>query len=157
MDDIKLVTKTTLGSPDVPSQPGNPNEYFGEQSNDIQFNKINDFDTLSGTEKLKQDINKILLTERGANTNFPLYGTILQSLIGEKNNFDFIKAKIKDEIIGALQVLQFINKENPNDDEQLDTLELLRIQQLTSDQIEIQLSVTTVSGKSVSTGLTISA
>jgi phage baseplate assembly protein W len=155
MDDIKLITRRQLGQPSEPSQPGNPSEFFGEQSNDIQLNKINDFDTLSGVEKLKQDINKIILTERGTHPTFELYGTILQSLIGSKNNFDFLKAKIKDEVIGALQVLQFINKENPNEDEQLETLELLRIQQLTTDQIEIQLSVITISGKRVSTGIVI--
>lgn len=153
MSDFKLVTKRTLGTPDYPPQPGNPNEYFGEQSNDIQLDTVNDFAQVSGTVKLTQDINKILLTAVGANTNFPLYGTTLQSLIGSKNNFDFLQANIKDQIIGALQVLVFVNQNNPNNDEVPNILNTLAINQIDSNSIEIILAVTTLSGKSVSTGL----
>lgn len=155
MSDLKLVTKRTLGTPDYPPQPGNPNEYFGEQSNDIQLDTVNDFDLVSGTIKLTQDINKILLTAVGTNTNFPLYGTTLQDLIGSKNSFEFLQATIKDQIIGALQVLAYVNQNNTNEDEIPNILNILEINQLTSDTIEIILAVTTLSGKSVSTGLTV--
>jgi hypothetical protein len=139
MSDIKLITKRQPGQTPVPPQSGNPPEYFGEETNDLQLNSINDLDIVSGLTKLKQDINKILLTERGENTLFPLYGTELQSMVGGKVNPDTIKAKIKDEIIGGLQTLQFINRDNPNLDEQPEILELLDIQ----------------SNKRVSTGVTV--
>jgi len=153
MSDLKLVTKRLLGTPEYPPQLGNPNEYFGEQSNDIQLDNVNDFALISGTVKLTQDINKILLTAAGANTNFSLYGTTLQDLIGSKNSFDFLKANIRDQVIGALQVLVFVNQNNPNGDEVPNILNTLAINQLDSNSIEIILSVTTLSGKSVSTGL----
>ena len=156
MSDFKLTTKNIPGINPVPFQSGNPSEFFGEESNDLQLNKINDLDLVSGLEKLKQDINKILLTERGENTLFPLYGTELQSTVGDKVNPDIIRAKLKDEIISGLQTLQFINRENPNSDEKPETLEILDIQQIETGQFEIQVSVITASNQRVSTGTIIS-
>lgn len=156
MADLKLTTKRIPGIDSSPIQPGNPPEFFGEESNDLQLNTINDLDTVSGLDKLKQDINKILLTERGENTLFPLYGTELQSTIGGKVNPDTIRAKLKDEIVGGLQVLQFINRDNTNLDEVPETLEILDIQQLDTDTFEIQVSVITASNQRVSTGITVS-
>jgi hypothetical protein len=154
-DDLKLITKRKLGNPELPLQNGSPSEFFGEQSNDIQLSLLNDFEAVTGLDKLKQDINKILLTNRGSNSSFPLYGTDLQSLIGSKTNFQFIKAKVKDEVIGALQVLQYLNKDNPNPDEKPAVFEFLKIQQLNIDQVEIQISVITESNKRVSTGIVV--
>ena len=156
MADLKLTTKKVPGIDPVPPQSGNPTEFFGEESNDLQLNSINDLHVVSGLEKLRQDINKILLTERGNNTLFPLYGTELQSLVGGKVNPDIIRAKIKDEVIGGLQTLQFINRDNPNLDEQPEILELLDIQQIDDTQFEVQLSVITASNKSITTGITVS-
>lgn len=153
--DFKLATKFDPLNPPIPAQPGDPNYYFGEQSNDLQFNMVNDLDTVEGIEKLKQDINKILLTERGTNTNFPLYGTALQTLIGNKVNFQVLKAKVHDEVVSALQVLQFINVNNPNPDEKPDTLEFLSIEQPSVSEIDITLNVITESGKRLVTGLTL--
>src|SRR5581483_9917739 len=99
MADLRLSTKRQLGELAMPPQVGTPDQYFGEQSNDIQLSAISDFDTVSGLEKLKQDINKILLTEFGANTLFPLYGSKLQGLIGTKNDINLVKATIKDTLI----------------------------------------------------------
>ena len=153
--DFKLTTKRSAGVEPVPPQPTNPDEFFGESSNDLQFSMVNDIDTVEGLDKLKQDINKILLTERGANTNFPLYGSALQTLIGNKVNFQVLKAKIKDEIISSLQVLQFINKDNPNPDEKPDTLEFLSIEQPSVEEIEVKINVITESGKRLVTGFTL--
>jgi len=157
MADLKITTKKTLGTPSSPEQRGDPNEFFGEQTNDLQIDTLSDFASIEGIEKLKQDIKKILLTERGENDLFPLYGTNLQTLIGGKINFENIRARIKTEIVEALQVLQFINRENPNEDEQPDILESIRVEQIDPTSFDIQLSVKTVSGKSVSTGLIVTA
>jgi hypothetical protein len=151
--DFKLTTKRSLGVEPVPPQPTNPDEFFGESSNDLQWDPVNDVDTISGVDKLKQDINKILLTERGTNTNFPLYGSALQTFIGNKVNFQVLKAKVHDEVVSALQVLQFINKDNPNPDEKPDTLEFLSIEQPSVDQIEVKINVITESGKRLVTGI----
>ena len=119
------------------------------------FDTVNDLEKLTGLVKLKQDINKILLTVIGNNIGNELYGTELQTYVGNKINLDYTKAKIKDDVIGALQVLQFINKENDNLDEIPDILQFLGITELNSNEFQIQLSVTTASGKNVSTGLTV--
>lgn len=156
-DDLKLITRKIQGTNELPLQNGSPSEFFGEQSNDIQLSVLNDFETISGLDKLKQDINKILLTVKQANTFFPLYGTELQTMIGGKVNIQFIKAKLKDEITGALQVLQFINKDNPNLDERPSIFEFLKVEQLAIDQFEIQVSVITESNKRVATGVVIAA
>lgn len=157
MSDLLLATKRAPGTEPVPIQNAkNISEFFGEQSNDLQLNSINDLAIVSGLEKLRQDINKILLTERGTNSLFELYGTELQSLIGGKINPDVIRAKIKDEVIGGLQTLQFLNRDNPNADERPEVLELLDIQQIDTTQFEIKLSVITASNKSITTGIVIS-
>lgn len=153
--DLKLTTKYILGTDPVPPQPGNPSEYFGEASNDLQFDSINDFATVSGLTKLKQDIQKILLTEKGANTLFPLYGTDISTLVGQKVDINFIRAKLKQQIIDALKVLQYINRENPNLDEQLDTLQSISIEEISAGVIEVQLTVITASSKNLSTGFVI--
>jgi hypothetical protein len=153
MSDLKLITARQPGIQEAPTQEGQPDEFFGEQSNDLQLDSINDFATISGIDKLKQDINKIMLTERGTNTNFPLYGTTLQSMIGTKVNFLNLKAKVKDEIISSLQILQFINKDNPDPDERLDTLEFLSIEQPSIDSLDIKINVITESGKRIATGV----
>lgn len=150
MSDLKLTTKRVPGIDPNPPQIGNPSEYFGEQSNDIQLNSINDFAIISGTEKLKQDINKIFMTEAGQNIDFTVYGTALQSVIGNKINLDEARARIRSEIESALEVLLLLNENNPNQDEIPDVFESLSVEEINIGQFEVRLSVITRSGKRVS-------
>jgi hypothetical protein len=151
MPDLKLSTKVPPGGEPIPQQNWPVSEYFGEQSNDLQLNAVNDLALVSGTEKLRQDLNKIFLTELGANRNFPIFGTILNGLVGEKVNFDAIRAKIRDEVQGALETMKFINEENPNDDEVPETFESLSVEQLDLGKFEARVTVITRSGKRIST------
>ncbi len=150
MADLKLVTKSIPNVEANPPQNGNPTEFFGEQSNDLQLNVVNDFDTISGIDKLKQDLNKILLTELGKNTNVDIYGTEINGLIGTKADFNELRARIKDQVSTALKVLEFLNRENTNDDEVPDVFETLAVEKLSNNGFEIQISVITRSGKRVS-------
>ena len=147
MSDIKIITEAVSSSLPNPPQPGNPSEYFGEQSNDLQLNNVNDLAILSGVDKLIQDMNKILLTEVGANTNFEIYGTDLQSLIGNKTNIEEIKAHLKDQVETALAVLILVNADNPNDDEVPNIFESLSVQQLDLGKFQVNVCVITRSGK----------
>lgn len=174
MGDIKLNTKRkALGLSIAPGQelrqnqlvsPGQgqsksnpePDEFFGEETNDIQLNNLNDFDIISGTEKLKQDINKILLTELGRNQNFDLYGSGLQSLIGSKFNADFLRAKIENEIVSSLEILNFINRDNEDLDEVPKTLKTLEINEIQTG-FEVILTVVTESDKLVTTSVVITS
>lgn len=150
MADLKLSTKRIPGIDPVPYQIGNPSEYFGEQTNDLQLNSINDFDITSGLTKLKQDINKILMTEIGKNSNFTIYGTELQTAIGKKANFDEIRAIIRSSIESALEVLLFVNTDNTNEDEIPDVLESISVEEISLGQYEVRISVIARSGKRVS-------
>lgn len=150
MADLKIITKVTPGDTLYQEQPGNPSEFFGEQSNDLQLNNVNDFSTASGIEKLKQDINKILLTELGKNSTFEIYGTQLQSLVGGKSDITELQARVRDNVQGALEVLEFLNRENTNDDEVPETFESLSVQQLEIGRFEVQVSVLSRSGKRIS-------
>ena len=145
--DFKISTKTSPNDLPRPPQPGDPQEYFGEQSNDLQLNNVNDLAMLSGVDKLRQDMNKIFLTEVGSNTNYQIYGTDLQTLIGNKVNIEEIKAHLRDQVETALAVLVLINADNPNDDEVPNIFESLSVEQIDVGKFEIRISVITRSGK----------
>ena len=150
MADLKIVTRQIPNVEPNPPQPSNPSEYFGEQSNDIQLSVVNDFATISGIDKLKQDLNKVLLTELGQNINFEIYGTEINGLVGTKVGFDELRARIRDQVKQALQVLELLNRENTNDDEVPDRFLSLAVEKLDNDRFEVQVGVVTRSGKSLS-------
>jgi hypothetical protein len=150
MADLQLTTLQIPGVAASPPQIGNPSEYFGEQSNDLQLNEIGDFSTISGSEKLQQDINKIFLTEKGKNLFFAIYGTSLQSLVGAKVDLTNARARLRVEMEDALEVLLFINTDNPNDDEVPAILESLSVEEIAIGQFEVRISVISRSGKRVS-------
>lgn len=149
MADVKITTKTTAVLTPVPPQPGNPEEFFGDETNDLQLNSVNDLALVSGIDKIKQDLNKILFTEVGANVNFEIYGTELQSMVGGKVDIDNARAKIREEVDTALSVLLFLTKENTNDDEVVDNFETLSVTEISSGRFEVTVSVISRSGKRV--------
>jgi hypothetical protein len=147
MSDLKIITETNYIEHPRPPQPGEPSEYFGEQSNDLQLDNINDLATLSGIDKLRQDLNKIFLTEVGKNINFEIYGTDLQTLVGNKVNIEEIKAHLKDQVETALATLLLVNADNTNDDEVPNIFESLSVEQIALGKFEIRVSVISRSGK----------
>ena len=177
MGDFKLITKSNpqgqgKGLNLAPGQdirgtiPGQqkernavePTEFFGEETNDIQLGTLNDFVIIKGTEKLKQDVNKSLLTELGQNVNFDLYGSELQSLIGSKFSSEFVKAKIEEEIVRSLEALNFLNRGNKNLDEIPLEIDTLAINPIANDTgFEVILTILTESGKLVTTSVVITA
>jgi len=131
-----------------PLHVGQSPTFWGQGENDLLVQN-GDFALVQGVECLKQSTAKILVTEQGANTFFALYGSGLQSLIGNNLEIDFLRAKIKTEIIDALRIYQFINRNNSNLDEQVDTLTSMRIQQTAIDRIDVSFNVITKTGRSV--------
>lgn len=150
MSDLKIVTKQIPGVESKPPQPGDPSEFFGEQTNDLQLNTINDFDLVSGIEKLRQDLNKILFTEIGQNPTFEVYGTEIISRVGTKSGFDELRARIRADVTKALSVLEYLNRENENDDEVPDIFESLSVELLEEGSFEVQISVVARSGERIS-------
>ena len=62
---------------------------------------------------------------------------------------DFLRAKIKTDIIDTLRIYQFINRTNDNLDEQIETLQSVKINLKGTDGVEVSFSVITKTGKPV--------
>lgn len=147
-----------LGTKNTPEQQlqglggNNTTAYvWGEGSNDLVLGQNNDFMQVSSTTKLQQDIIKILMTDRLNNTVYPVYGSTIRNVIGTKNDSNTIKNQIKSVVIEALAVLQFLNKDNSNLDEQINVINVIKVESLNPDEVDISIQVTTKSGKVVNT------
>ena len=127
---------------------GRPALFWSQGENDLIVDTTGDFALTSGTENLKQSIATILVTEREANTFFTAYGSTLQNLIGQNLDIDFLRAQIKTDIIDSLRIYQFINRENPDLDEQIETLASIKIKTINVG-VNVSLIVITRTGKSL--------
>ncbi len=125
---------------------GKPDMFWGQGENDLVVDTNGDFALTQGLDCLNQSMAKIIVTARGANVFYPMYGSTLNDLIGVNLDIDFLRAKIKTDLIDTLRIYQFINKGNPNADEQIDTLQALKITQIV-DGVGVSLRVLTRSGK----------
>lgn len=155
MSDLFLATANIPGQPQFPPQQGNPQFYFGEQTNDLQIGVNNDFTLVSGLTETTQDVQKILLTETGANSLFPLYGTTLQSFIGGKINPNIISGDVQDQITQGLQVLYILTQNRTNLAEIVQTLYSLNTQLVSGTSVASLLTVIAASGQEITTGINI--
>lgn len=128
--------------------------YFGDGTNDLQVDTDGDFSLLQGPANLDQGLAKILSTEQGANQFFSLYGSLLWGLIGSTSDMQTLQAQVQGTIVDALTIYQFINQNNPNLDEQVNTLESLSVTSVSVGYIEVDLTVITMSGRRVGTTIT---
>ena len=156
MSDLQLITVNIPGQPQFPPQRGNPPEYFGEQTNDLQIGPNNDFTLVSGLALTTQDVQKILLTEQGDNGQFPLYGTQLQSLIGGKINPNIVAGTVQQQMTQALQVLYLLTQNRTNLAEIVQTLYSLSTQLVNGTSIVSLLTVIAANGEEITTGINIS-
>jgi len=125
---------------------GKPDMFWGQGENDLIVDTNGDFALIQGVDNLNQSMAKIIVTERGNNIFTPIYGSKLNDLIGVNLDIDFLRAKVKTDLIDTLRIYQFINKGNTNLDEQIDTLQSIKINQLNGG-IDVSLVVITRSGK----------
>ena len=128
---------------------GKPDMFWGQGENDLLVDSNGDFALTQGVDNLNQSMAKILCTERGANVFYPMYGSLLYDLIGVNLDIDYLRAKIKTDLIDSLRIYQFINKSNPDLNEQIDTLQAIKINLLGGDGVSVSLRVVTRSGRSV--------
>lgn len=110
-----------------PFQVGRPDFFWGQGTNDLQVSG-GDFLLTEDIDLLNQGIAKILVTERGANIFLADYGSLLQSFIGTNFDIDYLRANIKTDVIDTLRIYQFINQGVPNLNEQIETLQSLKIE-----------------------------
>lgn len=139
----------TIKNPNNPFHAGLPNMFWGQGENDLVVDSNGDFAIASGVTNLAQQMAKIIVTERGANSLFPSYGSQIQSFVGLNVNIDYLRAQIKTELIDTLRIYQFINKDNPILDEQIDTLKSLKIDLTSPDGITVSFVVVTPTGQTV--------
>jgi len=65
-----------------------------------------DLEKVEGTEKLVQDILKILITRLGSNVFYPWYGSLVaQSLVGQALDFEFVNSYASQQIQNSLEYL----------------------------------------------------
>lgn len=70
-----------------------------------------DFQKISGTEKLIQDILKIVMTPMGGNPFFTYYGSLINgSMIGSALDFQFSSGIASDQLRSALETLQNLQR-----------------------------------------------
>jgi hypothetical protein len=155
MSDLQLTTFTNPVGPNFPQPLPGVQNYFGEETNDLVIGSNNDFSLVSGLNETIQDIQKILLTEQGTNASFPLYGTILQSLIGNKMNPNIISGTVQDQITTALQILFLLTQNRSNPAEIVQTLYSLQTSLQSETSINTLLTVISASGQEITTSLEI--
>ena len=155
MSDLQL---TTLSNPNIqsvpPQQPGTVS-YFSDGMNDLQFDTNNDIALVSGLDETIQDVQKILMTEQGTNTQFPLYGTTLQGLIGNKQNPATISGTVQEQITTALQILFLLTQNRSNPAEIVQTLYSLQTTLQSETNISALLTVIAANGDELTTGINI--
>lgn len=126
---------------------GNTNYIWESYENDLQLDQLNNIITLQGTAKLAQEIMKILLTPIGTVAADLNYGTTLSTVIGSKLTTEMY-AEVQTEVINALIHLNELNIDNPNSDEVIETIDVVRTVAVAGEprQMNIQVSITTESG-----------
>jgi len=79
---------------------------------DLAIGSNSDLDTVQDTDKLIQDILKMLLTPVGSNLFFPWYGSLLSaSVIGSPLDQEFIYNTARSQIEDSLRILQNLQKQ----------------------------------------------
>ena len=127
----------------------NTNFVFQPFENDIQFDQLKRVRTVSGVTKLVQSILRLLLTDTGSYFEDGDWGSSANNQIGGK--FDSEKYATSEQgIIDALKHYNEINRDNPNPDEVINTIDELRVVQDTDDprKMRIYIGITTESGQS---------
>jgi len=76
------------------------------RNGDIAIGSDGDLEKVEGTEKLVQEILKILITRLGSNVFYPWYGSLVsQSLVGQALDFEFVNSYASQQVQNALESL----------------------------------------------------
>lgn len=120
-------------------------------NNDLQYGPDGDFITTELSDRLKQDMTKILLTEVGENKVFSGYGAGLQTLISSGLSPENVKGAIVNSVVYAFSYLNEMNK-GFDDSERIKNINNIQIKYSTSDPraIYIRIEVVDMSDKVVS-------
>jgi phage baseplate assembly protein W len=118
---------------------------------DIEYAPGGDFSLVRGKDKLKQDIEKILMTRIGTDPGSSQYGSELVSMLGNRFEQDILQGLAGKTVriaVNYLQSLQFVQSasQEVTYDEVVGDIEALAVTQPSFNSIKIELSIITVSG-----------
>lgn len=92
----------------------------------IAIGQDGDLDRIENTEKLIQDVLKILMTPLGSNVFFPWYGSPLTDVsVGQVLDRKFVVSMIESVIRGNLETLQKLQKQQAASGQRVSAGELL--------------------------------
>lgn len=135
---------------DIIRTVGKTDFVFSVYDNDVQFDTSRQMRVVEGTDKLVQNVLKILLTQKGENLEDPDYGMNGLNSIGDKIMPEHYAA-IRSGIVNALGYYNQLNLDNPNQDEVIGSVAEVKVVRDETDPraILIYVSLVTGSGKTV--------
>ena len=84
---------------------------FRIKDGDLSIGEDGDLNRVENTDKLVQDILKIIITPIGTNQFYPWYGSRLsKSMIGNVFDHEFISSVATNQLQNAIESLQRLNK-----------------------------------------------
>lgn len=114
--------------------------------------KDGDFDTVEGSDKLVQDVLKLVSTTIGTNPFFPAYGSLIgKSLIGKAYEKEFLENVATNQLRSSIERLQQLQKEQLKQrqtvtpDEQIAALENVSLSRATDDPRFYNVYLTVIS------------
>ena len=121
------------------------------ENGDIVFSSLGEIQTVSGLDKLKQDVAKVLLTEIGANVYHPWYGSELtDSVIGGIADVSLTTQNAESTINEALENLAALqmqqrSQQNVTPQETIGAIKEIKVTREPSDPRLWTVSVTVLS------------
>lgn len=112
---------------------------FKISQGDLSIGQDGGLTKVENTDKLIQDILKIVITPAGSNQFYPWYGSrVSKSLIGQVFDFEFLSTSASNQLQGALENLQKLQQEQSRQQrvtpsEQLAALREVRIERNQND------------------------
>lgn len=113
---------------------------------DLVISSSGDLDKVEDTDKLAQDVLKILITPIGGNRFFTWYGSLLASAtIGSAMDSMFVRSVVENQIDNSLQVLQRLQRDQQSSDQPVSASELLAaIKQISVERNAIDPTLYTI-------------
>lgn len=114
--------------------------------------KDGDFDTVEGSDKLVQDVLKLVSTQLGTNPFFPAYGSpIAQGMVGTVFETEFVEDVATQQLRASLERLQELQRDQIRQnqivtpEEQIAAIEDVRVIQDRTDPRYYIVSLTVIS------------
>ncbi len=121
---------------------------------DYTLNPLGVYKTISGIDKLIQDLKKIIKTVLGSDTVASWYGTNLETMIGTKQLAEFVETKITGEIVNTLERFKSVQikqaeYQEVTDDEFLDYIDSIAVTQSETEPLlyDVQVNIVNKAGQ----------